>query len=195
VGSGEGEMSTIANKTGTLKQVDLWELVRLANEGEEAAIAKLREELRGKNADALLSICCDLAFQAEKSILSVYLGEQIGSRLLMQEKLTRMRAEFGWDGAPKLERVLIERIVQTWLSVNLAEISNAQAAKCSVGQAKFNQERIDRAQQRHLSAIKTLAVVRKMALPLRVEIKAEVSVAEPAHTHINRFDFQMASAN
>ena len=188
-------MSTIANKTGTLKQVDLWELVFLANEGEEAAIAKLREELRGKNADALLSICGDLAFQAEKSILSVYLGEQIGSRLLMQEKLTRMRAEFGWDGAPKLERVLIERIVQTWLSLNFAEISNAQATGCSIAQSKFNQERIDRAQQRHLSAIKTLAVVRKMALPLRVEIKAEVSVAEPAHTHINRFDFQMASAN
>jgi len=106
-----------------------------------------------------------------------------------------MRAEFGWNGAPKLERVLIERIVQTWLSVNFAEIANAQTPKCTVAQAKFNQERIDRTHKRHLSAIKTLAAVRKMALPMRVDIKAEVNVSEPRQTHANRFDFQLASAN
>ncbi len=188
-------MTTIANKTETSKRVDLWELVRQGNQGDEPAIAKLREELHGPNADVLVRICGDLAFQAEESILNVYLGGQKGNRVIIQEKLTRMRTEFGWDGAPKLERVLIERIVQTWLSVNFAEIANAQATKCSISQAKFNQERIDRTHKRHLSAIKTLALVRKMALPMRVDIKAEVSVSEPRQTHVNRFDFQLDSAN
>ena len=72
-------MSTTSNKTESSKRVDLWELVRLANQGDESAIAKLREELQGKNAEALLSNCGDLAFQAEESILRVYLGEQKGS--------------------------------------------------------------------------------------------------------------------
>ncbi len=151
--------------------------------------------MQGKNADALLSICGDLAFQAEESIINVYLGEQKGNRIIMQEKLTRMCAELGWDGAPKLDRVLIERIVQMWLSVNIAEISNSQAAKCSIAQAKFSQERIDRAHKRHLIAIKTLATVRKMAIPLISDVKAEVGALKPEQRIVNRFDFQIASAN
>ena len=47
-----------------------------------------------------------------------------------------------------------------------------------IAAVEHESERIERAERRHLRAVKMLATVRKMALPLRIDIKAEVNVSE-----------------
>jgi len=85
-----------------------------------------------------------------------------------------------------LERILIERIVATWLDLYFAELVCNQWKGGSIPEAKYKQHRIDRAHKRHLSAVKMLATVRKMALPILVDVKAEIRVnqtpADEAHT-------------
>jgi hypothetical protein len=71
-------------------------------------------------------------------------------------------------------------VVACWLQVQDAEIRFAQnQAKLSIPQADYHQRRMDAAHRRYLSAVKTLALVRKLAVPvLQVNIaKKQVSVA------------------
>ena len=89
-----------------------------------------------------------------------------------------MRAELGWNESPKLERILIERVCQTWLYLHWLEMADTQSKNRSIDLAKHESDRIERAERRHLRAVKMLATIRKMALPLRIDIKAEVNVTE-----------------
>ena len=104
--------------------------------------------------------------------------EQQGTRIVLLRKLDRMRAELGWNESPKLERILIERVCHTWNYLHWLEMVDAQSKNRSINLARHESERIERAERRHLRAVKMLATVRKMALPLRIDIKAEVNVSE-----------------
>lgn len=104
--------------------------------------------------------------------------QQEGIRIVLLKKLDRMRAELGWNESPKLERILIERVCQTWLYLHWLEMADTQSKNRSVDLAKHESDRIERAERRHLRAVKMLATVRKMALSLRIDLKAELTVAE-----------------
>lgn len=73
----------------------------------------------------------------------------------------------------------MDRVVACWLQVQEADLRYAQAGNCSFPQANFHLKRQDRAHRRFLSAMKTLATVRKLALPmLQVNIgENQVNVA------------------
>jgi len=140
-------------------------------------MAVLRKELAGPNGNAIIGVCGDLAFQAEESLLVAMLGDQEGAETCVRTKLKKMRIELGWDESSALERILKERIVATWLDLCFAEIVCNQWKGGSISEAKHKQHRIDRSHRRHLSAIKMLATVRRMTVPLLVGIKAETSLA------------------
>ena len=106
--------------------------------------------------------------------------------------MKKMRKELGWDESSALERILIERIVATWLDLYFAELVCNQWKGGSIPEAKYKQHRLDRSHRRHLSAVKMLATVRKMALPSLIDIRAEINVAqtqsnESKMTFANRF--------
>lgn len=81
------------------------------------------------------------------------------------------RAELlGPDPSP-LERLLVDRILVCWLQVQAADRDCLAAEKLPAKQADYRQRTRDRAHRRLLSAVKTLATVRKLALPaLQVNI-------------------------
>jgi hypothetical protein len=73
-------------------------------------------------------------------------------------------------------------VVACWLQVQNADILLAQhEPNLTLAQVEYHQSRCDRAHKRYLSAIKTLATVRKLALPvLQVNIaERQVNVASP----------------
>jgi hypothetical protein len=82
-----------------------------------------------------------------------------------------MRLEIA-DAAPSpLELLLAERIVATWLQVQLFETLNASGlGKHALAQGNYYQKRLDRAHGRHLSAIHTLAQIRKMGPTVQINI-------------------------
>ncbi len=191
-------MSKTETQAMAKTEIDLADMVKMANSGDKQSLAILRRELIGENSNALIDIAGNLASSLEQSTLNVMLGDkQQGTRLVLLKKLDRMRAELGWNESPKLERILIERVCQTWLYLHWLEMVDAQSKNRSINLAKHESERIERAERRHLRAVKMLATVRKMALPLRIDLKAELTVAEsksPAIGPRNRFDL-MNSTN
>jgi hypothetical protein len=66
---------------------------------------------------------------------------------------------------------LAERVVATWLEVQLFSGLYASGIKSgTLSQDDHRQKRLDRAHQRHLSAIRTLAQIRKMGPAVQINI-------------------------
>ncbi len=102
-------------------------------------------------------------------------------REAMYEKVHRMRVALSGTNPTPLERLLVERIVTCWLRLYESEIRTVQARDLSIRQAEWCEKKIDHANRRYLTAIRMLATVRKLALPVLV---AQINVAKN-QTNIN----------
>jgi len=108
-----------------------------------------------------------------------------GGNLLIGEsikkKLDMLQAELEGPNPTPIERLLAERASLCWFVVNWYEDRFTSTSDMSITQADYFQRRIHRTHQRFLSAVETLARVRKMALPaLMVNIarNQQVNVGE-----------------
>lgn len=125
----------------------------------------------------------ELAETATKSFVRAINDADVGFAEAVQKKLELLRADLlGADPTP-VERLLVERIVACWLQVQDAEIRAAQHQKdATLRQLDFYQRRMDATHRRFLAAVKALALVRKLAIPvLQVNIaKKQVNMVAPA---------------
>lgn len=124
----------------------------------------------------------ELAETAIGSFINAMGGDDVGFAEAVHKKMELMRVELLGAGSTPVERLLVERIVACWLQVQDAEIRYAQGQKdMTLKQGEFRQHRIDAANRRFLAAVKTLALVRKLAVPaLQVNIaKKQVNVVTP----------------
>jgi hypothetical protein len=104
-------------------------------------------------------------------------------RQLCVNETDKMRKAF-YEGReaqtiPFAERLIIERIIACRLALQQAE--DLYSIQKSPVWAQICSKEIDRAHKRYLAAIKTLAEVRRLALP----IPPSVSVALPGSTQVN----------
>jgi hypothetical protein len=149
-----------------------------AQNGDKTALPALREVLKDPASVDLLG--GDLARQVQVSLL-----ERFGKNLLFKEsvkrKLELLRSELAGPNPVPLERLLVERVVTCWLVLHHLELLYAGKESMSVEVGTYYQRCLSSAQKRYLTAIKTLAVVRKLAVPvLQVNIaKKQVNVAGP----------------
>jgi hypothetical protein len=161
------------------------DLLQRAQKGDKTVLPQIREVLASPEVTDALG---NLSRRAEGTIV-----EQIcGSNLAMQEglakKLTEMRAELNGPDPSPLERHLVERVVLCWLAVHDAELRAAVMAALAPNAADAWQRRIDAAHKRHLSAIRTLATVRKLAMPI---IVGQLNIAQK---QVNRSGVQTTGA-
>ena len=136
-------------------------LRRLADKGDEKAMAELREEL---NARPYLWEVGNVATQAEIALTKVITG---GSKVLKEatnKKLADLKDELMGPAPTPLERLLVARVVVCWLQVHHADMIEAQNFQ-KVELGGYLQDRLDRAHRRYLSAIRTLAQVRRLLIP------------------------------
>jgi len=153
-------------------------LLKRAEQGDESAMPAIREAMKGS--PGLWEQIGDLAASAERSLLQVIGGDNLYVREGVQRHLRRLRGDLLGSGSSPLERLLVERIAACWLQLQYADAIYAQNMKdMGIPWSEHHQRRIDRAHRRFLSAIKTLATVRKLALPvLQVNIgDKQVNVA------------------
>jgi hypothetical protein len=108
----------------------------------------------------------NLARQAEHSLIAAAAGSDLLFKETLTRKLELLRAELSGPNPPPVERLLVERVVACWLQVQDADIRYAQAKDLSREWGEYYQRRMDRAHKRYLSAVKTLALVRKLARPV-----------------------------
>ena len=147
-------------KDADAKKLDA--LLRKSQEGDAKALDEL-VELYGDRESSWLQIG-DYAGMVQKRILESQLGQNLLVRRGIDRRLKVMRTELMGPEPSPLERVLVERVVACWLQVQAAEMLFNRGG-ISFEQAEHDQKVIDRAHRRHLSAIKTLAVVRRLQLP------------------------------
>ena len=92
-----------------------------------------------------------------------------------------------------MENLLIERILTCWLETQYCDALHAQNMKeASIKTSEFLQRRQDRAHRRFLSAVKTLAVIRRLQLPViqvnigEKQVNVAVSIPELVRTNAPR---------
>jgi hypothetical protein len=155
------------------------EIIERAQSGDEEAMPALREIL--DSVPAIREILgADLERTVEYSISKSLGGDNdLAFREAMKRKLAALREDLEGPSPSPTERLLVDRIVACWLQVQEADFRYAQAGNCSFAQANYHLRRQDRAHQRFLSAVKTLATVRKLGLPvLQVNVgEKQVNVA------------------
>jgi hypothetical protein len=102
--------------------------------------------------------------------------KNIAHREAINLKLTELRRELGGTSPHPLERLLVERVVLCWLHVHHADVQCAYATSVTLEYGDYLQRQQERAQRRYLAAIKCLATVRRLALPIKVAVTVEGAV-------------------
>jgi len=132
--------------------------------GDKSTLPVLRKMLENPSAISLFS--GDAAALAERSFLDALGGNNLGFKEALARKMELMRTELAGPNPTPLERLLIERIVACWLQVQDADSRYAQAKDLNRQWLEFFIGRMDRANKRYLAALKTLAQIRKLAVPV-----------------------------
>jgi hypothetical protein len=153
-------------------------LASRAQNGDETALPALREFFERPGAVEAIG---NLALMAQESLISKYCGKNLLIREGLTRKMEALRAELAGPDPTALERLLVERIVACWMRLYQLEAIYAGKDSMSLELGAYYERAITSAHKRYLSAIKTLATVRKMALPvLQVNIaKKQVNVVNP----------------
>jgi hypothetical protein len=154
------------------------ESLERAQAGEAQALSVVRKMMEYPTSAELFG---NLVARVERSFIEALAGKDLVSKEAITSKLERLRAELIGPNPSPIERLLVERIVTCWLQVQDADIRYAQAKDLPIKVGEYYQRRMNHAHKRYLSALKTLAVVRKLAVPvLQVNIaKKQVNVAGP----------------
>jgi hypothetical protein len=164
-------------QAGPSKRDDLIELTDRAQRGDTTTLPALRELLKDPLTVDLFG--GDLARQAQLTLLSKFSGKNLLYKESLTRKLELLRAELSGPSPTPLERLLVDRVVTCWLHLHHLEMIYAQKESMTLELGSYYQRCISSAQKRYLAAIKTLALVRKMAVPvLQVNIaRKQVNVA------------------
>jgi hypothetical protein len=158
---------------------DLQALVHRAENGDQTALPELRELLKLPGAVDLLG--SDLARRAQETLITKFSGQNLLFRESLSRKLDLLRADLAGPTPTPPERLLVERVVSCWLHLHHLEMIYAQKESMDLELGAYYQRSLSAAQKRYLAAIKTLALVRKLALPvLQVNVaRKQVNVAGP----------------
>jgi hypothetical protein len=153
----------------------LHDLLRLAEKGQEDAVPEIRQILN-EHPDLAWRFV-DVAHIAEDTLIEEMTKEgDLATKELIRCQLEAMRDEVAGKNSSALERLLSERVILTWLEVQLFEALYAQNMRnLTIAQAEHHQKRLDRAHRRHLSAIRELAQMRKL---LRGTAITQINIAD-----------------
>jgi hypothetical protein len=158
---------------------ELRELNRRAKEGDKKAMPALRKIL--DESPDLAWRLMDLARIAEHSFIQKLSKDgDLATRGVLERQLKAMREEVAGEDPSPLERLLVERVVATWLQIQLFEALygyNMFENLTTRHGGDYYQKHLDRAYRRHLSAIRALAQVRKLGPAVQINIAEKQVVA------------------
>ena len=149
----------------------LKELVEKAAKGDKNPLPEIRKIL--KESPELAWQIMDFAKYTESHHIKMMVKEEDpGLKEVLKAQLAFMREEIAGDNPSPLERLLAERIVLTWLQIQLFEdlYASSMPKSMTFAQGNYKQKMIDQAHRRYLSAIRTLAQIRKLGPAVQINI-------------------------
>ena len=159
----------LETRRDTLKR--LKELTKKAEKGDMKAVGGLHDVLR--ESPDLAWRYMDYGKLAEWHLVErMTKDKDFASKESLTCQLAAMREEVAGENPSPLERLLAERVVATWLQVQLFEglYAAGMYQSTSISQGSYQQKRLDRAHRNHLSAIRTLAQIRKLGPAVQINI-------------------------
>jgi hypothetical protein len=148
---------------------ELTKLLRRAERGDKGCLPQLRAQLRaeadGRSGGRLLELYGDPPSWLRANLAANVGGKNLAVTEAAEVRMDQLRRELDGLSPSPLERLLAERAVLCWFLVHTYETTYAQSRELTIRQAEFQQRRIDAAHRRFLSAVRTLAQIRKLALP------------------------------
>lgn len=153
------EPRTIRDSATLLAQ--LKELITEAKSGNSEVLPQVRQILN--KYPALWQHYGDLSGHVESKWIGLMAGDDACLRESIVLRVDELRAQLLGDDPSPLERLLVERIVTSWLMVRYFDTAMVLATQgIPAPQARFMDEQLQRAQRRHTEAIKALAEVRNL---------------------------------
>ena len=171
---GERETSEKTASRPPERLEEISDLLARAKQGDKEVVPELRQAL--EEMPELARRFGDPAARVERVIIEKYVGENLLATEGISRTLKLMRERLAGEDPTPLERLLTERVVATWLQLQFFEHLYFQSLmNLTNSQDEYYQKRIDRAHKRHLSAVRTLAQVRKLLKPGRVN---QINIAD-----------------
>ena len=165
--------------TGLAKASDdeLTEFLKKASSGDRSVLPELRRLL--DQSPEFRQLFGDLGHRATTAWIDVAAGENLLRRGALTRQVAALEREIGGPSPSVLERLLAERVAVCWLELNCLDPAVSEKKEIPLNLAEFYDRRLDRAHRRYLSAIRSLATVRRLVIPsLQVNIGAQqVNVA------------------
>jgi hypothetical protein len=162
------ELETRRDMVGRLR-----ELVKKAEKGNKEAVPEIRRILEESPEFAWRYMT--LAKLPERLFINkMSKDKDLAAKELMEHQLAAMREEIAGANPSPLERLLAERVVATWLQLQLFEGIYASSVfeNMTIAQGNYYQKRLDSTYRRYFSAIRMLAQIRKLG-PVQINIAAK----------------------
>lgn len=152
---------------------EIAQLLLKASKGDQHVIPALRKALEAH--PWCWQELGDLARTTRQAVIQRAAGaKNLGQQEIYTRKLDAMTQELAGAVPSPVERLLVERIVLCWAHLHYVEaLYLQQMHELTLRQATFYQQRISHAQARYLSAIRTLAQIRRLGVPA-----VQVNIAE-----------------
>jgi len=149
-------------------------LLKRAENGDQSCLPEIRALLAdGEGGDRLTERFGSSADWLRQTLISQAAGKNLLIQEAVKRKLETVRSELEGPNPTPMERLLAERASVCWFIVHIYEDMFKNSPQMTLAQADFQYRKIDRAHARFLSAVRTLAQVRKLGLPtLQVNIGA-----------------------
>lgn len=138
------------------------DVVKRARAGDRSALPELRELFDREPARYMAIGFGDVAQLARDREIRRVAKEDLVSIEAMRRKLDEMEAELAGPSPSPIEKLLAERAALCWFQVNSLDVFRPGDDAPGI---ERHESRRDRAHRRYLSALKTLATIRKLRLP------------------------------
>ena len=149
-----------ANKAEGPLTEEMRQLLLRAQEGDQAALPGLRQLLDRR--PELWRAFGNVAGHARDALVALGSGKSLLARESILRRMKELEADLAGPAPSPLERLLAERITICWLQNYLADLDAVHKDRAETRQACHAQRRASACQGRYLSAIRALAMVRKL---------------------------------
>ena len=139
---------------------DVRTLLARAATGDRDALPALRALLDGR--PGVWERLGDLAEHVRMAWVDRIGGSDVAVKEAMVRKAEGLRGELAAAGGTPLERLLIDRVVATWLEVHAADLDAAVVSDVLPEKVELAMKRQEAAGRRHTRAIESLASVRRL---------------------------------
>jgi hypothetical protein len=161
---------------------DLKSLITRGHDGDEEALAKMDTVL--ERIPSIARKFGNLNVLVEEGFIERTASNSPFRQKSLKINLENMREELAGPNPSPLEVLGAERVASCWLQLHYAElIYNENVPKFTISVDDYHQKRLDRLHRRYLSAMRSLAQVRKLLKPKVAQInigeKQQINTGAP----------------